>query len=98
MRMLPGRSSTTWIPRPHSPTWEPELSAASPLNHAAQSLVDSFNRRIDYLRVSVTDRRDLRAQYCLPEDFKEFEEPAPWLGQAVMAGPACLFVGLGAQQ
>ena len=28
------------------------------------SLVDSFGRRIDYLRVSVTDRCDLRCTYC----------------------------------
>ncbi|MDP6685520.1 MAG: radical SAM protein, partial [Candidatus Omnitrophota bacterium] len=31
------------------------------------ALVDSFNRRIDYLRVSVTDRCNLRCKYCMPE-------------------------------
>ncbi|MDD3798986.1 MAG: GTP 3',8-cyclase MoaA [Novosphingobium sp.] len=30
-------------------------------------LVDSFNRRITYLRLSVTDRCDLRCSYCMPE-------------------------------
>jgi cyclic pyranopterin phosphate synthase len=30
-------------------------------------LVDSFNRRITYLRLSVTDRCDLRCTYCMPE-------------------------------
>ena len=29
------------------------------------NLVDSFNRKISYLRVSVTDRCDLRCQYCM---------------------------------
>lgn len=28
---------------------------------------DIFNRKIDYLRISVTDRCDLRCQYCMPE-------------------------------
>lgn len=30
-------------------------------------LTDSFSRRIDYLRLSVTDRCNLRCVYCLPE-------------------------------
>ena len=40
-------------------------------------LIDSFQRRIDYLRVSVTDRCDLRCTYCLPKGFKGFEEHSP---------------------
>jgi GTP 3',8-cyclase len=34
---------------------------------AAAPLVDSFQRRITYLRLSVTDRCDLRCAYCMPE-------------------------------
>jgi cyclic pyranopterin phosphate synthase len=30
-------------------------------------LVDPFQRRISYLRLSVTDRCDLRCTYCMPE-------------------------------
>lgn len=30
-------------------------------------LIDSFGRRITYLRLSVTDRCDLRCTYCMPE-------------------------------
>jgi len=30
-------------------------------------LVDGFNRSIDYLRVSVTDKCNLRCVYCMPE-------------------------------
>ncbi len=29
-------------------------------------LVDNFNRRIDYLRISITDRCNLRCKYCMP--------------------------------
>ena len=33
----------------------------------SQPLVDAFQRRISYLRLSVTDRCDLRCSYCMPE-------------------------------
>ncbi len=46
---------------------------------SSSGLVDQFNRRIEYLRVSVTDRCDLRCVYCMPEGFTDFEEPADWL-------------------
>ena len=32
-----------------------------------QPLIDQFQRRISYLRLSVTDRCDLRCAYCMPE-------------------------------
>lgn len=31
------------------------------------NLIDRFNRKIDYLRISVTDRCNLRCIYCMPE-------------------------------
>lgn len=43
------------------------------------SLIDRFGRRLDYLRLSVTDRCNLRCFYCLPRDFTDFEEPGDWL-------------------
>ena len=42
-------------------------------------LTDPFGRRIEYLRVSVTDRCDLRCTYCMPKGFDGFEEPEDWL-------------------
>src|SRR5690606_401395 len=62
---------------------------------AIRTLLDGFGRRIDYLRVSVTDRCDLRCQYCLPQDYKQFEEPANWLSHAEMARLIGLFAELG---
>ncbi|WP_037588276.1 GTP 3',8-cyclase MoaA [Stenoxybacter acetivorans] len=42
-------------------------------------LTDSFNRPIEYLRLSVTDKCDLRCSYCIPQGFTEFEKPENWL-------------------
>lgn len=42
-------------------------------------LKDNFGRRIEYVRLSVTDRCDLRCQYCLPKGFKDFQAPNEWL-------------------
>ena len=36
----------------------------------SKPLVDAFNRRISYLRLSVTDRCDLRCTYCMPEQMQ----------------------------
>ena len=42
-------------------------------------LIDTIGRRIDYVRLSVTDRCDLRCVYCMPEGFNDFETPEHWL-------------------
>jgi GTP 3',8-cyclase len=50
----------------------PARGAAAPAGPeepaAAGRLIDAFGRRLTYLRVSVTDRCNLRCAYCLPED------------------------------
>src|SRR4051795_13653203 len=43
----------------------PALSSPTSLYHP---MTDPFGRRISYLRVSVTDRCDLRCFYCMSED------------------------------
>ncbi|MFN3076242.1 MAG: GTP 3',8-cyclase MoaA [Alphaproteobacteria bacterium] len=44
-------------------------AAARPVRHGRQrrGMLDSFGRTITYLRVSVTDRCDLRCRYCMDE-------------------------------
>ena len=44
-----------------------ELGYLVPTFRLSAPLVDSFQRRISYLRLSVTDRCDLRCSYCMPE-------------------------------
>lgn len=38
-----------------------------------RELIDRFGRKHDYLRISVTDRCNLRCVYCMPEEGMEFE-------------------------
>ncbi len=44
-----------------------------------KQLIDPFGRPIEYVRLSVTDRCDLRCNYCIPKGFRDFEEPEDWL-------------------
>ena len=41
--------------------------------------IDPYGRRIEYVRLSVTDRCNLRCTYCLPADYKDFDPPETWL-------------------
>ena len=49
------------------------MSTVIDLTTAHAPLTDGFNRPITYLRVSVTDKCNLRCVYCMPE------EGLPWL-------------------
>src|SRR4051794_2419683 len=44
------------------------VSSHFPLSTQHSALVDSFGRRHNNLRVSVTDRCNLRCTYCMPEE------------------------------
>lgn len=48
-----------------SPEW---LGGRTPAAGADATLVDGFGRRIEYLRISVTDKCNLRCVYCMPEE------------------------------
>lgn len=58
-------------------------------------MFDKYNRRINYLRISVTDRCNLRCKYCMPEegikllshkDILSFEEMFEVAAEAVSLG------------
>ena len=59
------------------------------------SLIDKYNRTIKYLRVSVTDRCDLRCFYCMPKGFDGYEEPEDWLSFAEIERIIASFTRLG---
>lgn len=58
-------------------------------------LRDRYGRTIDYLRVSVTDRCDLRCSYCLPKGFRDFEERAHCLDLEEIERIVGVFAALG---
>ncbi len=62
------------------------------------SLIDRLGRKIDYVRLSVTDRCDLRCFYCLPRGFKDFEEPEHWLTFAEIERVIAAFARLGTRR
>ncbi|GAB4058952.1 GTP 3',8-cyclase MoaA [Uliginosibacterium sediminicola] len=64
---------------------------------AAPRLEDRYGRRIDYLRVSVTDRCDLRCSYCRPRESAagDYAEPADWLSFAEIRRVVAAFARLG---
>jgi len=58
-------------------------------------LIDPFGRRVEYVRLSVTDKCNLRCFYCLPEGFRDFEEPDNWLRFDEIERIIAAFAGLG---
>jgi cyclic pyranopterin phosphate synthase len=58
-------------------------------------LTDSFNRKMDYLRISVTDRCNFRCQYCMPEDI-QFQDKSHilTLEEMLTFAEACLELGV----
>ena len=65
-------------------------------NHRA--LIDSFGRPIEYVRLSVTDKCNLRCFYCMPKGFKSFEEPDNWLTFDEIGRVIAVFSELGVQR
>ena len=43
--------------------------------HLPRQLIDRFNRRVDYVRLSVTDRCDFRCVYCMAEEMQFIPKP-----------------------
>jgi len=67
----------------------------------ADPLVDSFERRIRYLRVSVTDRCNYRCSYCMPEELGDkliFERRAAVLSFEELERLVGVFARLGVRK
>lgn len=62
-----------------------------------QVLIDQFGRRVDYIRLSITDRCDFRCQYCMAEDMT-FLPRDEVLSLEECARIVKLFVGLGVRK
>lgn len=62
------------------------------------ALIDGFNRKIDYLRISVTDRCNFRCVYCMPTDGVEFVPRSELLTYDEIERIAKVFVRLGVEK
>ncbi len=62
------------------------------------TLTDPFGRRIEYVRISVTDRCDLRCSYCMPPGFRDFQVPDHWLDFGEIERLVRVFVGMGTRR
>src|ERR1700758_5275888 len=60
-------------------------------------MIDPFGRKISYLRLSVTDRCDLRCVYCMAEDM-EFLPRAEVLSLEELERLALAFIRLGVRK
>jgi len=58
-------------------------------------LTDSFNRKIDYLRLSLTDRCNLRCVYCMPKDAASFAPQKEMLSDSEIIKLLVCFAELG---
>jgi cyclic pyranopterin phosphate synthase len=59
------------------------------------ALIDAFDRKISYLRLSLTDRCDLRCFYCLPEGHHDHEVPENWLSADEIERLVSIFAHMG---
>ena len=74
------------------------LRAARRLPHAkpfSDFLTDNYSRRHDYLRISVTERCNLRCTYCMPEDGVPLSPPSHLLTSPEISYLSALFVSQG---
>ncbi|KAK1139371.1 hypothetical protein N8T08_000822 [Aspergillus melleus] len=78
-------------PKPASSRWT-ALKTAKPFS---EFLTDTFNRQHDYLRISVTERCNLRCLYCMPEEGVQLSPPARLLTSPEIVYLSSLFVSQG---
>lgn len=64
-------------------------------NHVSDMLVDSFGRLHTYLRISLTERCNLRCHYCMPAEGVELTQSPQLLSQNEIIHLASLFVSSG---
>ncbi|KAJ5378567.1 hypothetical protein N7509_011686 [Penicillium cosmopolitanum] len=91
----PSPSTTTaTVPEPPSHA-TPRLTALKSAKPFSQFLTDTFNRQHDYLRISVTERCNLRCLYCMPEEGIELSPQPRLLTSPEILYLSSLFVSQG---
>ena len=54
--------------QPENPVHPVNAEHNNPLQKSPHLLIDRFGRKVDYIRLSITDRCDFRCVYCMSED------------------------------
>jgi len=85
---LPPRTPPQTRPLPHNS----RLKNAKPFSHF---LTDDFSRQHDYLRISITERCNLRCTYCMPEDGVPLSPASHLLTTPEISYLSALFVSQG---
>ncbi|XHG07421.1 hypothetical protein AWENTII_010569 [Aspergillus wentii] len=80
---------------PSSKKSSPRFSALRSAKPFSEFLTDNFNRQHDYLRISVTERCNLRCLYCMPEEGIELSPSARLLTSPEIVYLSSLFVSQG---
>lgn len=83
------------LPTPRNVKCSPrkeQLQAAKPFSNF---LIDNFSRQHDYLRISITERCNLRCTYCMPEEGVPLSPPSHLLTTPEISYLSSLFVSQG---
>ncbi|KAF3188975.1 Molybdenum cofactor synthesis protein 1 [Orbilia oligospora] len=83
--------------RPSLPTTEfsDRIAAIREAKPFSEFLTDNFNRQHNYLRISITERCNLRCLYCMPEEGIDLSPPSHLLTTEEILHLAKLFVSQG---
>lgn len=93
--LVDGQSSRTPLVRTYSTACSKIVEDASKRNAASDMLTDSFGRLHTYLRISLTERCNLRCQYCMPADGVELSPTSDLLSIDEIIRLGNLFVSAG---
>jgi cyclic pyranopterin phosphate synthase len=82
----------------HLPPRAAGQTDTAPASAAAGSIIDRFARRIEYLRISLTDRCNYRCTYCMPEEGVELLPREHVLSFEEIERLVRVFAGLGVRR
>ena len=68
------------------------------MDNTISTIVDKFGREHDYLRISLTERCNLRCFYCMPEEGIELREKSEFMSSEEVLAIAKTFVGMGVKK
>ncbi len=68
------------------------------MNSQAPQIIDKFGRVHDYLRISLTERCNLRCFYCMPEEGIQLREKSEFMSAEELIDIAKTFVSLGVKK